>query len=179
MAVLYFKWLYPDSEVWAFEPDPTAFSALQQNVASNHLANVSIHNIALWEADGNLELFVPGKSSGNLVASVSAARRVGVPVNVRCARLSSFVEREVDFLKLDVEGAELHVIQDLAESGKLRLIRQMVIEYHHNIPSEPAAMSRLLRFLEDSGFRYQISAWSFPLIGPEHFQDILIGAIRR
>jgi len=179
MAVLYFKWLYPDCEVWAFEPEPTSFAALQQNVARNHLADVSIHNVALWDADGRLDLFVPANSPGSLVTSVNPARRGGTAVNVRCARLSSFIEREVDFLKLDVEGAELQVIGDLVESGKIGLIRQMVIEYHHNIPGEPPAVSRLLRMLEDAGFRYHISAWSFPLVGEEHFQDILIGAFRR
>jgi len=178
MAVLYFKWLYPDSLVWAFEPEPQAFLALQQNVAHNHLTNVSVHNVALWDRDGQLDIFVPGNAPGSLVTSANPVRRGGTPVNVRCVRLSSYIEREVDFLKVDVEGAELHVIQDLAESGKLGLIRQMVIEYHHNIPTEPAALSRLLRYLEDAGFTYQVSAVSFPLVGPAHFQDVLIGASR-
>lgn len=178
MAVLYFKWLYPDAEVWAFEPEPRGFLALQENVARNHLTDVRLHDIALWNADGALTLFVPGNRPASVVTSVNLALRGGTPVSVRCARLSSFIEREVDFLKLDVEGAEWHVISDLAESGKIGLIRQMVIEYHHNISVEPAALSRLLRILEDSGFTYQISAWSFPLVGHEHGQEILIGAFR-
>jgi FkbM family methyltransferase len=178
MAVLYFKWLYPGSEVLAFEPEPTSFSALQENVRRNGLAGVSVHNVALWDADGDLDLFVPGNSPGSLITSVNPARTSGTPVKVRCARLSSFIDREVDFLKIDVEGAELQIIQDLAESGKIGLIRQMVIEYHHNIPNEPAAMSRLLRVLDESGFRYQISATCFPVTAHDQFQDILIGAFR-
>lgn len=178
MALLYFKWLYPDARVWAFEPEPGTFHALEENVARNHLTNVALHNVALWDRDGQLEVFVPGNRPGSLVTSANPTRRGGTPVTVRCARLSSFIEREVDFLKLDVEGAELHVIRDLAESGKLGLIRQMVIEYHHNIPVEPAVLSRLLRFLEDAGFTYQLSALASPLVGHEHFQDVLIGAFR-
>jgi FkbM family methyltransferase len=178
MAVLYFKWLYPDAHVWAFEPEPAAFAALEANVTRNHLGRVRVHNVALWDADGHVDLFVPRNTPGSLVASVNPARRGGIPVSVRSLRLSSLIEREVDFLKIDVEGAELPIIQDLAESGKLKLIRQMVIEYHHNIPGEPAAMSRLLRHLEDAGFGYQISTWSSPLLGREQFQDILIGAFR-
>jgi FkbM family methyltransferase len=176
MAVLYFKWLYPDSEVWAFEPEPRTFSTLERNVARNHLTNVRLHNIALWDNDGDLELTVPGNQPGSLLASVSKNRTVGVPVTVRSARLSSFIERQVDFLKIDVEGAELHVLGDLAETGKLSLIRQMVIEYHHNLPDEPPAMSRLIRLLEDCGFSYQVSAWCFPVTTRSQFQDILIGA---
>ncbi len=178
MSVLYFKWLYPDAEIRAFEPEPRTFAALQENVARNRLADVAVHNIALWDTDGRLDLFVPGDQGGSLVASANPARRGGTAVSVPCARLSSFIEREVDFLKIDVEGAELRILTDLAQSGKLRLIRQMVIEYHHNIPSEPAALSRLLHLLEDAGFTYQMSAWSFPLVGKEHFQDVLIGAVR-
>jgi CRISPR/Cas system-associated exonuclease Cas4 (RecB family) len=99
-------------------------------------------------------------------------------VNVRGARLSTFIEREVDFLKLDVEGAEVRIIRDLADSGKIGLIHQMVIEYHHDVPIEPAALSHLLRLLEDAGFTYQMSTWSFPVVGHEHPQAILIGAFR-
>ena len=179
MAVLYFKWLYPDARVWAFEPEPRTFLALQENVARNQLADVSLHNVALWHTDGPLTLFVPHDRPGSVMAHLNPARSGGTPVTVRGARLSSFVDREVDFLKLDVEGAEFRVLQDLVESRKIALIRQMVLEYHHDVPKVPAALSQLLRLLEDAGFTYQMSASSFPLVGHEHSQTILIGAFRR
>src|SRR5437899_3016680 len=51
MATLYFKWLYPAAQINAFEPDPTTFSALNDNVSRNRLQGVSVHNIALGAED--------------------------------------------------------------------------------------------------------------------------------
>jgi hypothetical protein len=63
-------------------------------------------------------------------------------------------------------------------SGKIALVRQMVIEYHHNVPAEPAALSRLLALLEQAGFSYQLSAWTFPPVRQGHFQAVMIAAFR-
>lgn len=57
---------------------------------------------------------------------------------------------EVDFLKIDIEGAELDVISG---SKKLNRVKQMFIEYHSFIDA-PQELSRLLSMLENSGFRY-------------------------
>jgi phosphoribosylcarboxyaminoimidazole (NCAIR) mutase len=52
-------------------------------------------------------------------------------------------------------------MNELSESGKLRCIREMGIEYHHRIASEHSTMSSFLRILEQNGFDYQIVAGGF------------------
>jgi hypothetical protein len=68
--------------------------------------------------------------------------------------LSSYLEEPVAFLKLDVEGAELRVLRELAGKRKLGLIQQMVIEYHYDLSNHDNSLGELLCLLEDSGFRY-------------------------
>jgi FkbM family methyltransferase len=58
MATLYFKWLYPNARIEAFEADPTAFAVLEMNIARNRLTNVTAHNCALWDENGQIEFFV-------------------------------------------------------------------------------------------------------------------------
>jgi hypothetical protein len=76
---------------------------------------------------------------------------------VQQVKLSRFIDREVDFLKLDVEGAEDAVLDDLVSSGAINNIDQVVVEYHHHIDKEKDAFSIFLAQLEESGFGYQIS----------------------
>ena len=106
-------------------------------------------------------------------------RHDGCELEVECRRLSGFVTNdEIDLLKIDVEGAEQEVLSDLATSGKLQLVKQMHIEYHHHIDLKVDALSRTLRLLEDEGFGYQLGANSSRFLAP-HFQDILIRCYRK
>jgi len=62
------------------------------------------------------------------------------------------------FLKLDVKGTELEVIGELYEAGKLRRVKQMVIEYHLHMTEEEGNFSEILWLLEDVGYGDQICA---------------------
>ncbi len=94
-------------------------------------------------------------------------------------RLSSFFDQEIDFLKLDVEGAETGVLRDLIAADSLRHIRQLSIEYHHHIDAADDSFSKFLGALEQQGFGYQIKAQLLPGKPAGHFQDILVAAYRK
>lgn len=178
MATLYFKWLYPRARIEAFEPDPTTFAVLKRNVTQNRLPNVVTHNCALWSDDGEIEFFVDRTTPGSLLMSTDGSRLEGEAIKVPGRRLSDFVSGPIDFLKLDVEGAEHRVLCDLLSSGKAQFVKQMVIEYHHHIGNERSCLADFLRLLEQAGFEYQIHASLFPVTSRGVFQDILIGAYR-
>jgi hypothetical protein len=42
----------------------------------------------------------------------------------------------VDFLKMDIEGSEVQVLDDLVQSQKINLIKQMIIEFHPSITGD-------------------------------------------
>ena len=65
--------------------------------------------------------------------SMHHERLAGDEIIVPSRALSSVITREVDLLKMDIEGAETAVILELAASGKLKLIKQIHLEYHHHI----------------------------------------------
>jgi FkbM family methyltransferase len=175
MASIYFKWLYPKARIRAFEPDPTTFKLFQTNLSANQL-DVEANNCALWDENGELDFYVDSSDPGSLLMSTDPSRAKAQVIKVPARKLSDFIDGPIDFLKLDVEGAEHRVLHDLVETGKLKLIRQLAIEYHHRIGNQKSCLSPFLQSLEGAGFEYQIHAPRFPVTSNSVFQDMLISA---
>jgi FkbM family methyltransferase len=157
LATLFFKHRYPDARILAFEPEPETFAMLQRNVSGNHLSDVSLFQLALGRDNGSVRL---QGSPGNL-ATTTLEGVWDDPLTdslVEAARLSSFIDEPVDMLKLDIEGAEQAVLEDLVAASKLHLIREMVVEYHHHIAPEESSLGDLLALLDANGFGYQVAA---------------------
>lgn len=176
MATLYFKWLYPKARITAFEPDPSTFRVLKTNIERNHLENTVAHNLALGEVDGGIDFHVP--EPGSLMMSALSSRTNGQTISVACKRLSGFITGPVDLLKLDVEGMEGPVLQDLADTGKLSLVHEAIIEVHHNLPNSPATLGHILQLLECASFHYHVLHAYAPSSDCSTFQDVLIHAVR-
>jgi FkbM family methyltransferase len=160
LSLLYFKRRFPQAEITAFEPDPVTFALLRRNVLRNKLSGIALHNLALGSVPGPREFFHDPENPGSVCMSFIPQRVVPASEQVQVARLSDFVEGEFDFLKLDVEGAELEVIEDLAARGKLCLIREMVVEIHPGLSNGSSGFARLSALLERAGFRWDIRSGS-------------------
>jgi FkbM family methyltransferase len=180
MSILFFKKLYPEARIIGFEADPITCERLTSNVEQNGLRDVVLNNCALTDKDGSVEFYRDKQViGGGLHMSVRRERNDGERVVVPARRLSSFITEEIDMLKLDVEGAEGSVLQELADNGKLPMIRQIHLEYHHHIDSKEDKLSAMLEILEDQGFGYQIAAHDRRWPEPGSFQDIALYCYRK
>jgi len=102
--------------VHAFEPSATTFAFLKKNVTRSGLGNVSLHNIGLGAESGELTLtFAPSNRSGGFVSNQTQASAGHVIENIVIRRLDEVVDdldlRGIDFIKIDVEGFEGHVLR--------------------------------------------------------------------
>jgi FkbM family methyltransferase len=100
-------------KVYSFEPDAEAVGRLRRNVARNGLSNVTIVDMGVWSASGEVDFVPAGSSSpdsgtGKFIASGDAT---GTPT--RCIALDDFVRNAAppDAIKCDVEGAEVEALR--------------------------------------------------------------------
>lgn len=164
-SILYFKWLYPNANIVAFEPDPITFTLLQHHIILNKLENVRAYQVALSDFDGEVEFFTDAIGGGSLKMSLTRRSGLNRAVLVSAKKLSTFIRtyENISYLKMDIEGAEHGVIREVANSGLLSIISRMGIEYHHHVSNNRMPdLGRFLHILESSGFDYVIAARHAP-----------------
>jgi FkbM family methyltransferase len=149
MSALYFKRVCSDARIICFEPDETALSVLRRNLAANGAGDVEVLPAGLAAEDGTAA-FVPDGSDGGRIAAEGDS-----PVIIRTTRLSPYLDAEVDFLKLNIEGQELPVLQEVEAAGRLRQVRELVLEYH-GWAGAPQRLGEILHLLDRNGFRYLV-----------------------
>jgi FkbM family methyltransferase len=121
--------------VFAFEPNPDAYSRLLRNIQINDLSNVVSFPLAVSRASGKV-LFSRDKRStlaGRIVDAGVSADLSSEIISSDAVSLDEIVEsrqvRIIDVLKIDVEGSELLVL-DGARRHALPITRNVILEYH-------------------------------------------------
>ena len=155
MSIAYFKHVYPKARVIGFEPDPKIFSYLEENVRRNGLSNVRLVQAAVAGRDGPLKFYSDGKYGSFLSEKEGDQVPEGwLECEVPSVRLRDYLSEPVDFLKMNIEGAEWEVLADSEE--QLSQVREMVIEYHH-LPGLPRTLHKILELLNRKGFEYLVN----------------------
>jgi FkbM family methyltransferase len=177
ISVLYFKNRHPSAHLVAFEPHPIKADVLARNVERNALADVQVVPKAVTGVDGMVELQIDPDDPGSLVSGTRRKQRTSTRVDA--TSLSPYVQEPVDLIKLDVEGDELPVLRELADSGALGLVSQLVVEVHHHLDPTEENLAAIFAVLEGTGFAVQVRGLpTIPFVQDE-LQDLLVYAYRR
>jgi FkbM family methyltransferase len=147
-SVIWFKINYPTSKIFAFEADKDIYEILAQN--TSYLTDVILYNKAVWISDDILSFQADGADGGSLI---SVGTNIKTIQGIRLKKFLEDYEERIDFLKMDIEGAEVAVLKDCNEI--LNKIDNIFIEYH-SFSKEQQFLGDILSVLSDSGFRYYI-----------------------
>ena len=148
LSVIYFKKLYPAARILAFEPDPQVFRILEGNVRNFGFGDVTLIPKGVWNSESELQFVTDMELGvGGHIASVS---HDGGTLRVPVTRLRDYIVDRVDFLKVDIEGAECEVISDCADI--LHRVDNMFLEYH-SFAGRSQCLAHLLTVLSRAGFR--------------------------
>lgn len=129
----------------AFEPDPAAFKALSERF--DQVPNVTLHNAAVGTENGVLPIFLAkDREEGSLQRSQSTSllnesKRV-TSETAHKAKVVDFVEflesleKLPTLIKMDIEGAEVALLEKMFACGIVTKIEKMFVETHEKqIPS--------------------------------------------
>ena len=149
LSIYYFAKEYPNAEIVAFEPEEEIYSVLEKNIATFQLANVKLYKKAVWNTETTLEFY----SDKGMGGSVENKYNNQKPTYIETLRLANFLNKKVDMLKLDIEGAEYTVLKDCKQL--LKNVENIFVEYHSFINKEQH-LDDVLLILKQEGFRYHL-----------------------
>jgi len=153
LSVCYFKKLYPDSRITAFEPDPNLYEILQRNCQSWGAVGLTLIPKAVWNCETTLtfsrDRHHPGRISERSIGDDS--------LRVPTCRLRDLLTEKVDLLRLNIEGAEVDVLLDCYDL--LGLVENLIVDYH-SLFEHPQRLDTLMAVLTKAGFRMHFRATS-------------------
>ncbi len=136
-------------KILTFEPEPSNFHLLEKNVRTNRLEQVTLFHRAITSKAEKREMYYPRKKTSTGGNSLFRKGPDSFPVD--CTTLPDIFETHgltrIDLLKLDCEGAEIEILENLPEE-LLSRIHQIIMEIHL-----PDQMDPVFDRLERSGFK--------------------------
>jgi FkbM family methyltransferase len=153
-SILYFKTNYPNAIVTGFEPDDTNFAIIKENLGNWNFPDTSVTNAAIWV---NNE-YISFHSKGSMASRIETDQiETEGKKTVKCVRLRDLLNEDIDFLKIDIEGAEHAVLKDC--SDQLDRVKNLFVEYH-GVYTEMFKLNDILDILNRNHFKYYIKEGS-------------------
>jgi FkbM family methyltransferase len=147
-------------KVVAIEANPDNFEMLNRNIKLNQLTNIISLNYAVYSKDTKIKLYLAGKESDYTIYDTimieRAARGQENFVEVNAHTLDYLLQlygiNEVNWIKIDVEGAEYEVLKGatnmLSKSKDISLLIEI-----HNLSQGANLYKPILKLLDSYHFR--------------------------
>ena len=151
--------------VYGYDPTPTSVEFIAQQFSEKSLSPAFIFKpLGLWDAETQLQFFAPktrgwtGSYSALNLQGTTVKESISVPVK----RLSTLMRENghtcIDLLKMDIEGAEYRVINEIIEN-KIP-VRWLCIEFDQPVPFWTT--NRALQRLKEVGYQLcKVDRWNF------------------
>jgi FkbM family methyltransferase len=144
-----------NGKVHSFEPHPEIFKVLQRNIKRNHYNNVTMHNVACSDKNGEGELYFSTENEGNhkIVKNINSNNSKVVSI----VKLSDFVLKEKPrLIKMDIEGAELLALKGVGNDILKKENIDFILEYHpYEMSFFKIAGIDLLNLLEINEYKFK------------------------
>lgn len=160
-----------NGKVIAIEPSPPNFQHLKKNLEIQNTENVDAYNFAAGDKDGEINFLVYEESNGSFtIPDGETTDLPGELIKVQAKRLDTFLDElkqdHVDFVRMDVEGYESHIIGGMTNTIK-KSKPMFQIEVHASIMGKDGT-KKFLKTFQDFGYEskyYVPRDIDLPIIG--------------
>lgn len=122
--------LFKKTKIYGFDPTPKSIKWVAQRC--KNIENFKSFPYGISVQNGIQDFYLPKNQkdiSGSLEKNLNTRRKIQVPFKNMKSIMEELGVKQVDILKLDIEGAELDVIPDILKSGFK--FTQLCIEVHY------------------------------------------------
>ncbi|MDD3245967.1 MAG: FkbM family methyltransferase [Methanosarcina sp.] len=147
-----------EGKVIAFEPDRLNFEKLKENIELNKLNNVIAINKGLWDENTILK-FYQSSTDGSSFNPDDSSENKNLFIEIPVVKLDSEIDRlglkRVNFIKMDIEGAEVKAIKGCENILKNTSVNLAIASYH--IVDGSQTYADVEKLLKSYGYECQTS----------------------
>jgi len=141
----------PQGRVLSFEPHPENCRWIRKSIAKNEYSNISLYEMALSDSNGTAQLHIGEKSGFHTLLAGQPQREHGI-IEVKTRRLDDLLaeigfDRPINALKIDVEGADMHVLRGARETIARSPGIVIFLDVHPHLGVNPREVCEFLREL--------------------------------
>jgi FkbM family methyltransferase len=152
LSAIYFKRRFPSSRISAFEADPEIAAILRKNLDAQGMTDIEVSHAALWTKSGHIAFLSEGADSGRIN---NDGNQPSQSIKVPSISVGELLSETIDYLKLDVEGAETDIL--LSSGDNIQNAKRIFIEYHSQAGKQQR-LHELLYYLTRNNYRYYIQS---------------------
>ncbi|MGY5151490.1 MAG: FkbM family methyltransferase [Candidatus Nitrosopumilus sp. bin_6a] len=131
-TIMFAKLVGNSGKVFAFEPDPTNYELLKKNIEINGFTNVILEQKALSDNPEKMMLSLNNENTAGHHLDFKNENSIN-SIEVDVLSLDDYFSDkniEINFIKMDVEGAESNVIKGMSNTLKTSKNLKMMVEYN-------------------------------------------------
>jgi len=135
------------AKVYAIEPVPDNYYALNKNIKLNKYKNIETYNLAIGDKTGKQTIYLSEKT--NLHSMIN---KEGTPLQINVDTLDNFLsDKEIpDIVRMDVEGYEYEILQGMAKTLKKMKTGSWLFIEVHDLGSKRA--EKVMSMIKEAGF---------------------------
>lgn len=131
-SLIFSRIVGPKGRVFAFEPDPNNFALLRKNIEINNLQNVTLIQKAVSDVSKPISFYLCNYNHAQ--HRIYPSSRCNETITVESITIDEYFSGKefhdkINFVKMDVEGAEYDVIEGMKKTLKLNPNLKMLCEF--------------------------------------------------
>lgn len=146
------------SKIYCFEPVPDTFDKLNSFIKSEGITNITTVRKGFYSSNTSIDInqFISGDEHSSLYEVKGAGYVTSKPIAAELVTGDEFIKSEnidfVDFIKLDIEGAEMDALIGLSDSLDRGIIRMIQFEYGYINITTRKLLIDFYEFLESRNY---------------------------